>query len=213
MIQKISIVLLATALALGAAGTENKLDLNGSAKLVQQQVSEASALLLADKVDEAQAKVQEAANNWQIYLTRHNYAAEREFLRLAALDSMATDVTGIFERALAEGLKDHMLGLAVALDKFVEVAVRPMLFDFSGGTCKYCKIMKERLTRLAPEYAGKIRILYINVNTEGDAVKQYRINLIPTLVLVSLDGKEIDRMIGAVEESELKLKFDELIKP
>jgi len=214
MTQKMMIVLLATVLMLGAAGMpENKLDLNGFAAQIQQQVADASGLLANGKTEEAQTKVQAAADNWRIYLARHNYAAEREFVRLAGLDTMAAAVTGIFDKAVSEGLKDHMLGLAVSLDKFIETAVRPMLFDFSGGTCKNCKIMKARLTQIAPDYSGKVRILYINVNTENDPVKQYKINLIPTLVLVGLDGQEVDRMIGAIEESELKQKFDALLKP
>lgn len=72
--------------------------------------------------------------------------------------------------------------------------------------------MKPVVDRLSPDYAGTVDFfVYAEVNSEpesGAFANEHGVRAIPTMVIVSADGEELDRIIGAVPESELRAKLD-----
>lgn len=88
----------------------------------------------------------------------------------------------------------------------------PVLFDFSGPKCKSCKVMKARLTQIATDYTGKIRIVVVDVNIQKDITRAYKIMLIPTLVFIDRNGREVDRHVGQMEEQAIRSALADLME-
>jgi len=188
----------------------NELDLNNLAPRIGRQVDSASALMNDGKTEDAQSLIRNAADEWNKYVEFHNYVADREFARTAKLDTLVADISGRFEKIIKDDNGSKLPELKDRIADLLSTGILPILADFSGNSCKNCKIMKTRLTKIAPEYAGKVRIVYINVNVERDLIKLYRVTLIPTLVFIDRDGKEASRYVGAMEENDLKKKLNDL---
>jgi len=68
--------------------------------------------------------------------------------------------------------------------------------DFTATWCGPCKTMLPVLTALAAEYAGRVRVVAIDVDAEQLAAQRYGVRSMPTLVLLR-DGREVGRMVGS----------------
>lgn len=98
------------------------------------------------------------------------------------------------------------------LSDTLEVVKKPVILDFTAFKCKSCKIMGKRLEAIAKEFKEKAEVKFIDVNKEKKLVKQYKIYLIPTIVFLDKDGKEVFRKVGVLEEVVIRAKLKELIK-
>ena len=78
----------------------------------------------------------------------------------------------------------------------------PVLADFYSDSCIPCKRMSPILSQLESEYAGKLKIVKININFEKDLTEKYGVLAAPTLILFK-DGEEVSRIRGAVKKDEL----------
>ncbi len=72
--------------------------------------------------------------------------------------------------------------------------------------------MKPVVDRLRGEYAGTVEfVVFAELSSRPDAsdfaVKQ-RVSVIPTMVLVSEDGTELQRVIGSLPEADLRELLD-----
>lgn len=96
------------------------------------------------------------------------------------------------------------------------VAGQPHIVKFSSKLCLDCKKIKQGFEELAPQYQDKIVISEYNVEQNDadtkNAITKYDVSLVPTIVFVDKNGKEVRRTEGFVETSELKKYFDELLK-
>jgi len=68
--------------------------------------------------------------------------------------------------------------------------------DFTAAWCAPCKTMEPILGALATEYAGRIRMVAVDVNDEPVLAERYGVRSMPTLVLVR-DGREVGRIVGS----------------
>jgi thioredoxin 1 len=75
----------------------------------------------------------------------------------------------------------------------------PVLVDFWADWCAPCHIITPYLERLADEFAGQITIVKVDVDTNLQTARQYRISGIPNL-LIFKSGRVVDRMVGAMPE-------------
>ena len=62
--------------------------------------------------------------------------------------------------------------------------------------------MKPGLQKMAGEFEGKVKFVAVDVDKSEDVAKEYKIEYMPTLVVVK-DGKEVGRVVGA-DEAEIK---------
>ncbi len=84
------------------------------------------------------------------------------------------------------------------------------MVDFWAAWCGPCKMLAPTIEELAKEYAGRARIGKLNTDENSDVASRYKIMGIPTVIFFK-DGKEIDKVVGAVPKSQLKSKLDSLL--
>ncbi len=80
---------------------------------------------------------------------------------------------------------------------------KPSIIDFSAVWCPPCRKMKPIFEKIAKQYGDKINFISIDVDEYPEIANKYQIQSIPTFVFLDEDGKETNRINGAVPESEL----------
>jgi thioredoxin 2 len=83
------------------------------------------------------------------------------------------------------------------------VATVPVVIDFWAPWCGPCRMVTPALERLAHTHAGRLKVVKLNVDTAPDIASRYGVQGIPLLVLVH-HGAELDRLVGAVPETQLQ---------
>lgn len=84
-----------------------------------------------------------------------------------------------------------------------------VLVDFKADWCGPCKMLHPHLVKLKEKYAGRIKIVELDVVEHQDIANHYNVDSIP-LVLLYVDGKIVDGFRGYrdyVEIEELALHY------
>lgn len=78
----------------------------------------------------------------------------------------------------------------------------PVLLDFWAPWCGPCKMITPILDDLAVEFAGKVKIVKINIDDNQATPAQFGVRSIPTLLLFK-DGKPVATQVGALPKNQL----------
>ncbi len=78
-----------------------------------------------------------------------------------------------------------------------------VLIDFFAEWCMPCMMMSPIIEDLNEEFHGKINIGKINVDDNQKIAEKFEVNSIPTFIVIK-EGKEIERMNGALTQDELE---------
>lgn len=100
--------------------------------------------------------------------------------------------------------------LDVAKDTFEKEVLKnrlPVLVDFWAPWCGPCRIVSPILDKLSSEYQNKLKFTKLNVDDNQGIAVQYDVRGIPCMVIFR-NGREMDRIIGAYPEAELRRKID-----
>jgi thioredoxin 1 len=87
---------------------------------------------------------------------------------------------------------------------------KPFLVDFGANSCIPCRQMRPVLKKVDKEYAGKTRVLVIDVYKYQDLAREYKIQLLPTLVFFDSKGKEAFRHMGVLDKEKIVAKLKEI---
>ena len=87
---------------------------------------------------------------------------------------------------------------------------KPFLVDFGANSCIPCRQMRPILKEVDKEYAGKTRVLIIDVYKYQDLAREYKIQLLPTLVFFDPKGKEVFRHMGVLDKEKIVAKLKEI---
>ena len=93
---------------------------------------------------------------------------------------------------------------------FAAAAKLPKLLDLGANKCIPCKAMTPILDGLKKEYAGKMKVEFIDVWQNEDAGKQYGVEMIPTQIFFDAAGKELFRHTGFFGKEDILAKWKEL---
>ena len=78
----------------------------------------------------------------------------------------------------------------------------PVLVDFWAPWCGPCKMIAPILDKIAPEFAGKAKIVKINVDDNQLVAGQFGVRSIPTLLLFK-NGQLVATQVGALPKNQL----------
>lgn len=95
-------------------------------------------------------------------------------------------------------------------DSEVLKSPQPVLVDFYAPWCGPCKMISPLVEELAKEYAGKMKMVKVNVDEAGDLAGQFGVMSIPTLIFFK-GGQEQERLTGLQSKKVLVEKANSLL--
>src|SRR5215475_7563725 len=78
----------------------------------------------------------------------------------------------------------------------------PVLVDFWGEWCGPCKAMAPMLEQFAQEYAGRVKVVKVEMDKNQKTAMQFRVRSAPTLLLFR-NGAVQATQVGMVSKSQL----------
>lgn len=72
----------------------------------------------------------------------------------------------------------------------------PVLVDFWASWCGPCKMVGPLMEEISDEFAGKAKVVKVDVDKEGELAMRYNVMSIPT-VFVFKNGEMKDQSVGA----------------
>ena len=86
----------------------------------------------------------------------------------------------------------------------------PVVVDFWAEWCGPCKMIGPALEELSAEYAGKVKIVKVNVDENPSSPAQMGVRGIPALFLFK-DGQVVSNKVGAAPKAALKSWIDSAV--
>lgn len=86
----------------------------------------------------------------------------------------------------------------------------PVLVDFWAAWCGPCRAVAPTVEALASEYAGKLKVVKLDVDESGDVAGQFGVQSIPTLILFK-GGQPVERLVGNVPKPAIVSKIQQYL--
>jgi len=86
----------------------------------------------------------------------------------------------------------------------------PVLVDFWAPWCGPCRAIAPVLEELSSEYAGRAKIVKLNVDDHQAVAANYGVRSIPNLIVFK-NGSVANQIIGAVAKAKLSDALDEVV--
>jgi len=89
-----------------------------------------------------------------------------------------------------------------SFDREVLASPTPVLIDFWAPWCAPCRAIAPVVEEIAREYAGKLKVVKMNVDDNPQTPSRYGVRGIPNLILFQ-GGQVKEQIVGAVPKSQL----------
>jgi thioredoxin 1 len=80
---------------------------------------------------------------------------------------------------------------------------QPVLVDFWAEWCRPCLMLAPTVAEVADAYAGKVKVVKLNVDENQNSAFKFNIRGIPTL-LIFRNGQVADQIVGAVPREQIE---------
>ncbi len=91
---------------------------------------------------------------------------------------------------------------------------KPQVVKFTSAMCLDCQTMNKVFKEIFPKYNGKIILTEIQVQDKNsfseEQIKKYNVTLVPTIVLLNSDGRQVKRIEGAIPKEQMDRYLQEL---
>jgi thioredoxin 1 len=84
---------------------------------------------------------------------------------------------------------------------------QPVMVDFWADWCRPCHMLAPTVAEIANDYAGKLKVVKLNVDENVNSAGRYNIRGIPTL-LIFKGGQVADQIVGAVPKEQISKVVD-----
>ena len=82
----------------------------------------------------------------------------------------------------------------------------PVVVDFWAAWCSPCRMIAPVLQDLASRHAGALKIVKVDVDAVPSLAARFGAQSIPLLVVMR-DGREVDRIVGALPRAALEQRL------
>jgi thioredoxin 1 len=86
----------------------------------------------------------------------------------------------------------------------------PVLIDFWAPWCAPCRAIAPMVEELASTYAGRLKVVKMNVDDNHQTPARFGVRGIPNLLVVK-DGEVKEQIIGAVPKAQLVRAIDTVL--
>src|SRR5260370_32509265 len=76
------------------------------------------------------------------------------------------------------------------------------MVDFWAEWCRPCHMLAPTVAEIAHDYAGKLKVMKLNVDEAMNSAGRYRVQGIPTLLLFK-NGQVVEQIVGAVPKEQI----------
>lgn len=103
-------------------------------------------------------------------------------------------------------MADSIIAAATDINFEAEVITasdaQPVMVDFWAEWCRPCHMLAPTVAEIARDYAGKLKVMKLNVDEAMNSAGRYNIRGIPTL-LVFKKGQVVEQIVGAVPKEQI----------
>ncbi len=85
-------------------------------------------------------------------------------------------------------------------------SAQPVLVDFTAVWCGPCKTLEPIVKQLAQDWAGKVKVVKLDIDSNPNVTMQYHIMGVPTLMLF-VNGQPSQRLTGYQPKDRIVAKL------
>lgn len=86
----------------------------------------------------------------------------------------------------------------------------PVLVDFWASWCMPCRMLSPVVDEIADEFAGKIKVVKVNIDADQALATEFGVQSIPTLMFIK-NGNVKDRTVGVQPKAVIAKKLNDIL--